>query len=124
MITVLKLKEICDKYGISYEKLIDKNENILEYGEDNEITNTLEFLIKEMKVEPKNIEKCPSVLWYGTTKNVKTNYKFLQSQNITKSNIKNTLSILNPEPVELRNTYDYIEKNYGINCVLISKQVY
>lgn len=47
MITVLELKEICDKYKVSYKKLISTNSNILEYGEYDEITQILEFLINE-----------------------------------------------------------------------------
>ena len=61
MIGEYTLLSLCEKYHISSENIINKNNNILTYGEYNEINDTLSFLINEFGVSPKNIEKCPSI---------------------------------------------------------------
>ena len=55
--------KVCDKYGISSDKIVNKNNNILLSGEYQEIDNTLNFLINKLNISSDNIEKCPSVLY-------------------------------------------------------------
>ena len=63
MIGVYTLKMLCEKYGLSSEKLVNKNNNILEYGKYHEIDKTLDYLVNELHINASNIEKCPSVLY-------------------------------------------------------------
>ncbi len=113
MITKKELEEICNKYGIDYEKLINANENVLKYGEYREICDTLDYLRDEIKIEPKNIEKCPSILYFSTN-NIKDNWEFLKSKEITISNVENCLHVLNTVPKQMRETYQYVVDNYGV----------
>lgn len=57
MISKKELKEICDKYGIDFERLIKVNDNVLKYGEYREICDILDYLREEVKMVSKNIEK-------------------------------------------------------------------
>ena len=113
MINETRLKEICDIYKIDYDKLVDNNENILKYGEYDNICYALDFLRDEVNIEPRNIEKCPSILYYNV-ENIKSNYEFLKKEQITKYSVEGCLHILSTEPSELRRTYQYIMNNYGI----------
>ena len=113
MIKETRLKEICDIYKIDYDKLVDNNENILKYGEYDNICYALDFLRDEVNIEPRNIEKCPSILYYNI-ENIKSNYEFLKKEQITKYSVEGCLHILSTEPSELRRTYQYIMNNYGI----------
>ena len=113
MISENKLQEICDKYQINFEKLVKNNPNILSNGEENNIKYVLEFLKNELKISANNIEKCPSIL-YKAVDNIELNWQFLKKENITVSNIESCLHILSSEPIELKRTYEYIEKNYGL----------
>ena len=63
MISEEKLKEICNNYKIDYEKLIKKNINVLDYGNYEDICEKLDYLRDEINIEPKNIEKCQSILY-------------------------------------------------------------
>lgn len=113
MISEAGLKEICNIYKIDYDKLVDTNENILKYGEYDNICYALDFLRDEVNIEPRNIEKCPSIL-YRNVENIKINYEFLKKEQITKYNVDGCLHILSTEPSELKRTYQYIMNNYGI----------
>ena len=113
MINESKLKEICNTYKIDYDKLVNKNENILKYGEYYNICYALNFLRDELNIEPRNIEKCPSIL-YLNVENIKSNYEFLKNEQITKYSVEGCLHILSTEPTELKRTYQYIMENYGI----------
>ena len=113
MIDELKLKEICEKYEINYERLVGTNSNILNSGKYEDICKILDFLKDELSIVSKNIEKCPSILYFGV-ENVKANWNFLKEQNVTMSNVEGCLHVLSTEPKELKNTYNYILDNYGI----------
>ena len=63
MIEEYSLKLLCDKYGVSKENIVNKNNNILSKGEYEDIDKTLNYLINELKVSRANIEKCPSILY-------------------------------------------------------------
>ena len=112
MVGEYTLEALCNKYSISKEKLVDKNNNILSYGEFNEIDRTLDYLINSLKISPINIEKCPSIL-YRNTDNVKDNIDFLKKQKISFSSIESCLHVLSTDPNQLIQTYNYVEKKYG-----------
>ena len=52
MIGEYTLLMLCRKYNINSEKIVNKNNNILTYGEYQEIDNTLNYLINEMNFLP------------------------------------------------------------------------
>jgi len=112
MISENKLKQICEEYGIDAEKLINNNYNILSYGNAGEIYEVLEFLRVTLNIEGKNIEKCPSILYFAP-ENIRQNWRFLESNNIKTSNVERCLHVLSTEHSELKNTYEYILANYG-----------
>ena len=116
MIGEYTLKILCDKYNISSENVINKNNNILTYGEYLDIDKTLNYLINELKVSKKNIEKCPSIL-YRNVAAIKKNIDYLKQQNVSFSSIESCLHVLSTEPIDLKNTYKYIEENYGIEAI-------
>ena len=116
MIGEYTLKILCDKYNISSENVINKNNNILTYGEYLEIDKTLNYLINELKVSKKNIEKCPSIL-YRNVDAIKKNIDYLKQQNVAFSSIEFCLNVLSSEPIDLKDTYKYIEENYGIEVI-------
>ena len=104
---------LCDKYGISSDKIVNKNNNILLSGEYQEIDNTLNFLINKLNISSDNIEKCPSVL-YRNVDAISKNVDFLRQQKMEFSSIESCLHVLATKPNELVETYQYIEKHYGI----------
>ena len=55
MIGYYSLEILCNKYNLSKEKLVNKNNNILSFGEFNEIDKALDFLINTMSITPNNI---------------------------------------------------------------------
>ena len=116
MIGEYTLKILCDKYNISSESVINKNNNILTYGEYLDIDKTLNYLINELKVSKKNIEKCPSIL-YRNVSAIKKNIDYLKQQNVSFSSIESCLHVLSTEPIDLKDTYKYIEENYGIEAI-------
>ena len=116
MIGEYTLKILCDKYNIASENIINKNYSILTHGEYLEIDKTLNYLINELKVSKKNIEKCPSIL-YRNVDAIKKNIDYLKQQNVSFSSIESCLHVLSAEPIDLKETYEYIEKNYGIEGI-------
>ena len=63
MIGEYTLEILCNKYNLSKDKLVNKNDNVLTYGEYKDIDDTLNYIINELKISPNNIEKCPSILY-------------------------------------------------------------
>ena len=63
MIGQYTLQKLCEKYNINSNNLVKKNNNILTYGEYQEIDKTLNYLINELRISTLNIEKCPSILY-------------------------------------------------------------
>ena len=116
MIGEYTLKILCDKYNILSGNIINKNNNILTHGEYLEIDKTLNYLINELKVSKKNIEKCPSIL-YRNVDAIKKNIDYLKQQNLSFSSIESCLHVLSTEPIDLKDTYKYIEENYGIEAI-------
>ena len=112
MIGEYTLKVLCDKYGLDSNKLITKNNNILNKGEFIEIDKTLNYLINELKINPANIEKCPSIL-YRNVSAIKSNIIFLKNSKINFSDIETCLHVLSTEPQQLEMTYKYVKDNYN-----------
>ena len=48
MIEEYSLKLLCDKYGVSKENIVNKNNNILSKGEYEDIDKTLNYLINSI----------------------------------------------------------------------------
>lgn len=116
MIEGYVLDELLSSYGVDANKIVNKNGNVLAYGECQKIKNVLEFLVCECGINPRNIEKCPSVLFYGPHY-VKENYEFLKNNNINLSNVETTLHVLCTIPNNLKETYKYVLENYGMECI-------
>lgn len=47
MIEEYSLKLLCDKYGVSKENIVNKNNNVLTYGEYEDIDKTITNVILE-----------------------------------------------------------------------------
>ena len=109
MIEEYSLKLLCDKYGVSKENIVNKNNNILSEGEYKDIDKTLDYLINELKVSKTNIEKCPSIL-YRNVNAIKNNIDFLKQKDVSFSSIESCLHVLSSEPNDLKDTYDYVEE--------------
>ena len=116
MIEEYSLKLLCDKYGVSKENIVNKNNNVLTYGEYEDIDKTLDYLINELKVSRANIEKCPSIL-YRNVNAIKDNIDFLKQKDVSFSSIESCLHVLSSEPDSLKNTYNYVEENYGVESI-------
>ena len=116
MIGEYTLKMLCEKYKLNSEKLVNKNSNILKFGEYKKINQTLNYLINELCINPCNIEKCPSIL-YKNVGNIKQNVIFLKHQKIVFKNIESCLHVLYSEPNELIETYNYVKDNYNENAI-------
>ena len=116
MIEAYTLESLLKKYGIDTNKVLNKNNNILEYGEYQDIDRTLNYLVNELHIKARNIEKSPSIMYYAVN-NIKENYDFLVKTKINISNIETTLHILSTNPKDLKDTYNYILNNYGIEYI-------
>ena len=103
MIGVFDLEVLLNSYGIDHEKVLDNNEKILSIGEYSGIKKILDYLLLEVGISAKNVEKCPSVLYFNVDA-VRINYEFLSSTGITMDNVNNintffiavSLSLLSP----------------------------
>ena len=116
MIGEYTLEMLCNKYNLSNDKLIKKNRNILDYGEYKEIDETLNYLINKLRIQPENIEKCPSILYINVNQIV-NNINFLKEQKINFSEIESCLHVLSTEYKQLIETYNYVESNYGLQAI-------
>ena len=116
MIGEYTLKILCDKYNISSDKIVNKNNNILTYGEYIDIDKTLDYLINKLNISASNIEKCPSIL-YKNVVEIEKNVSFLKQQKIYFSSIENCLHVLSTNSEDLVETYKYIEENYGVSAL-------
>lgn len=115
MIEKYDLKELLEKYKIAPNKLIENNK-LCNYGEYKQIDDTLDYLINELKISQKNIEKCPSILYFSAD-NIKINFIFLKDKKIKFTSIETCLHVLSTESNMLKETYDYVENKYGIDAI-------
>ena len=116
MIEAYELESLLKKYGIDASKVLSKNDTILDRGKYQDIDKTLNYLINELGINPRNIEKCPSIMYYGGD-NIRGNYEFLIKQGVNISSIETTLHILCADPQKLKETYYYVYDNYGKNYI-------
>ena len=116
MIEKYELSILLEKYGINPKKVIDKNENILTYGEYIDINNTLDYLVNELNINTIYIEKCPSIMYLNVS-SIKSNVKFLKKNKIRFSSVENCLHVLSTTPEQLEETYEYVERKYGVNAI-------
>ena len=112
MIDVYRLDDLLKKYRIDVSKVLSKNDTILDRGEYQDIDRMLDYLINELGISPRNIEKCPSIMYYAVD-NIRENYEFLIRTDINISSIETALHILSVDPKALKETYYYICDNYG-----------
>ena len=116
MIEKYTLDSLLKNYDIDTKKVLEKSNSILEYGKYHDIDKTLNYLINELHISAKNIEKCPSVM-YENADNIRKNLEFLAATKIRVSSIETSLHILSTNPAILKETYTYILKNYGIEYI-------
>ena len=108
--------EICEKYGLNANKIIKKNNKVLKNGKYEEITEILDYLINELKIDLKNIEKCPSI-FYGKKETMENNVEFIKKSKINFTNIESCLHVLNTETDQLIETYNYVSENYNMEDI-------
>ena len=77
MIEVYDLVQLLNKYNINGYNLLKKNSYIIEKGYYYEIDKTLKYLINELNVDPKNIEKCPSILYLNKEEHIQLQVKII-----------------------------------------------
>lgn len=116
MIGNYTLAMLCEKYGIDATKIVKKNNNVLDLGEYSRIDYVLDYLVNELKIDARNIEKCPSIL-YRNVFQIKKNVIFLKSKEISFSDIETCLHVLTAEADELKNTYNYVLEKYGLSAI-------
>ena len=116
MIGNYTLAMLCEKYGIDATKIVKKNNNVLDLGEYSRIDYVLDYLVNELKIDARNIEKCPSIL-YRNVFQIKKNVIFLKSKDISFSDIETCLHVLTAETDELKNTYNYVLEKYGLSAI-------
>ncbi len=116
MIGQYLLTDLLKKYKIDASKVIKKNSNILEYGEYVAIDKTLNYLINELEVGSYNIEKCPSIMYLNVDA-IKENVTFLQAREIKFSSVETCLHVLSTNPYDLKQTYEYVIENYGVDSL-------
>ena len=116
MIEAYELESLLKKYRIDASKVLSKNDTILDHGEYQDIDRTLDYLINELGISSRNIEKCPSIMYYAVD-NIRENYEFLIKVNMNINNVMSTLHILNTNPEVLKETYYYVRSNYGVEYI-------
>ena len=77
MIEQTDLMKLLESYKIDYKKVM--TDKVLDKGEYFGIKHVLEYLVNEVGIFPKNIEKCPSILYLNVNE-VRKNYEFLKQQ--------------------------------------------
>ena len=113
MIDIFNFEELLVKYNINPDKLLKVRETVLNKGKYKEIESVLDYLVNELKISSKNIEKCPSILYLNVSA-IRENYEFLNDKGIDLYNVDNCLHILSTDPEDLEDTYLYVLKKYGM----------
>ena len=91
-------------------------DKVLDKGEYFGIKHVLEYLVNELKIYPKNIEKCPSILYLNVNE-VRKNYEFLKQEKINISDVETCLHVLSTDNKDLKETYYYVLENYGLMTI-------
>ena len=114
MIEQTDLMKLLESYKIDYKKVM--TDKVLDKGEYFGIKHVLEYLVNELKIYPKNIEKCPSILYLNVNE-VRKNYEFLKQQKINISDVETCLHVLSTDNKDLEETYYYVLENYGLMAI-------
>ena len=128
MIIDAALISVLSSYGINYSFFSDEQKEALRIqGDYSKIVKALDFLVNELGIKSKNIEKCPSVLYFNP-ECIEENYKFLINNGFDKNKIENCLHVLSSIPNDLKDTYQYVVDNYGVetfnkNVTILSTNV-
>ena len=105
-----RILEILFKFGLFFSperrELLEKNAN------PNEMEEILNYLINELKIGPRNIEKCPSILC-GNLSSIKANYQFLENNNLYNYSIETCLHILSTNEEKLKSSFEFVKEKYG-----------
>ena len=83
MIEQTDLMKLLESYKIDYKKVI--NDKVLDKGEYFGIKSVLEYLVNELKIYPKNIEKCPSILYLNVNEVRKNNKNAEEEENMNEN---------------------------------------
>ena len=117
MIENKNLVLLLNRYGIDGNKLVKNNQNVLEYGEYDNIEKIIKFL-KGINIEPKYIEKCPSILSMKNVRDIENVYNFLVNDTeLEHINIEDCLHILSANLDSVKNIYNYVLDKYGLNTL-------
>ena len=114
MIEQTDLMKLLESYKIDYKKVM--TDKVLDKGEYFGIKHVLEYLVNELKIYPKNIEKCPSILYLNVNE-VRKNYEFLKQQKININDVETCLHVLSTDNKDLKETYYYVLENYGLMTI-------
>ena len=114
MIEQTDLMKLLESYKIDYKKVM--TDKVLDKGEYFGIKHVLEYLVNELKINPKNIEKCPSILYLNVNE-VRKNYEFLKQEKINISDVETCLHVLSTDNKDLKETYYYVLENYGLMTI-------
>ena len=114
MIEQTDLMKLLESYKIDYKKVM--TDKVLDKEEYFGIKHVLEYLVNEVGIFPKNIEKCPSILYLNVNE-VRKNYEFLKQQKININDVETCLHVLSTDNKDLKETYYYVLENYGLMTV-------
>ena len=114
MIEQTDLMKLLESYKIDYKKVM--TDKVLDKGEYFGIKHVLEYLVNEVGINPKNIEKCPSILYLNVNE-VRKNYEFLKQEKINISDVETCLHVLSTNNKDLKETYYYVLENYGLTII-------
>ena len=114
MIEQTDLMKLLESYKIDYKKVM--TDKVLDKGEYFGIKHVLEYLVNEVGINPKNIEKCPSILYLNVNE-VRKNYEFLKQQKININDVETCLHVLSTDNKDLKETYYYVLENYGLTII-------
>ena len=114
MIEQTDLMKLLESYKIDYKKVM--TDKVLDKGEYFGIKHVLEYLVNEVGINPKNIEKCPSILYLNVNE-VRKNYEFLKQEKINISDVETCLHVLSTDNKDLKETYYYVLENYGLTII-------
>ena len=114
MIEQTDLMKLLESYKIDYKKVM--TDKVLDKGEYFGIKHVLEYLVNEVGIFPKNIEKCPSILYLNVNE-VRKNYEFLKQEKINISDVETCLHVLSTDNKDLKETYYYVLENYGLMAI-------
>lgn len=108
------IDEELDKYKLKFNR--KKRKKIEESANYEELGKILNFLINNLHISKRSIEKCPSIL-YRKKSSIRNNYLFLEDKKIYNYNVETCLHILSVNEKDLVDTYNYVEKEFGYDLI-------